>query len=94
MQENQRVIKLSVCLCSKLGPTVPPETRVISLGEQQRPDGAEVALVLEEERFQRVLRPVVHGEGQQLHRDGIDAQKVADEHDLKVKMEKLSGRRR
>jgi hypothetical protein len=86
------VIKL--CLCaSKSKSDLPPKDknrnqignrrRGTGLGKQQGPDGAKVSLMLEEERFECVLRPVVHGEGQQLHRDGIDAQKVAHEHDLK-----------
>ena len=36
--------------------------------------------MLAKERLHGAARPVVHGGGQHLHRDGVDAQKVADEH--------------
>lgn len=39
--------------------------------------------MLEEKRLQGVLRPVVHGEGQELHRNWVDAQEVADKDHLK-----------
>lgn len=46
---------------------------------QQTSDRAKVALVLEEQRLERALGPVVHRVREQLHRDRVHAQKVTDE---------------
>lgn len=55
---------------------------------QQAADSTEIAFVFQEQGFERPLGPVVHGEGQQLHRDGVHPQEVTHEHHLVKKQGK------
>jgi hypothetical protein len=48
--------------------------------------------VLEEERLESVLRPVIHGEGEQLHRNRVHTKEIADEHDLQINQSTGIGR--
>lgn len=50
---------------------------------QQAADSTKIALVLQEQGLERTLGPVVHGEREQFHRDGIHPQEVAHEHHLR-----------
>lgn len=55
---------------------------------QQTAHRTEVALVLEEQRLQRALGPVVHCVREQLHRDGVHAQEISHKDHLRVWKEK------
>lgn len=69
-----------LALSQQLAFVVVLEMRVeLTVKLQQAADSTKVALVLEEQRLQGALGPVVHGVREQFHRDRVHAQEVADE---------------
>lgn len=46
-------------------------------------------LVLEEQSFERPVRPVIHGVGQKFHSDGIHSKEITYEDHLKCERSKL-----